>query len=244
VDLGLKGRRALVMGGSRGLGRAIATGLKQEGAAVSICARDEATVKGTAAAIGAEGFSVDLSVDGAGQKVVADARQRLGGLDVLIVNTGGPTPGTFATLTDSDWRKGWDGLWMSTVQSIREALGAMRAQKWGRIIVVTSTTAREPVPNLMLSNALRAGLHNLINSLSKDVAADGVTVNALMPGYIATDRLKSLGLDEAALRATIPARRIGRPEEFAATAVFLASEAASYITGQAIAVDGGRLNGI
>jgi 3-oxoacyl-[acyl-carrier protein] reductase len=160
------------------------------------------------------------------------------------VNTGGPTPGNFAGLSDADWRKGWDSLWMSAVQSIREALIPMRAQKWGRIVVITSTTAREPVANLMLSNALRAGLHNLINALSKDVAIDGVTVNALMPGYIATDRLRSLALDEDALRATIPTRRIGKPEEFAAAAVFLASAQASYITGQAIAVDGGRLNSI
>jgi 3-oxoacyl-[acyl-carrier protein] reductase len=232
------------MGGSRGLGRATAAGLKQEGAAVAICARDVPTLNATAAALGVEALVADLSVDGAGQKVVADARQRLGGLDILVVNTGGPSPGNFDALTDQDWRTGWDSLWMSTVQSIREALGPMRAQKWGRIVVITSTTAREPIPNLMLSNALRAGLHNLINALSKDVAADGITVNALMPGYIATDRLRSLALDENALSATIPARRIGRPEEFAAAAVFLASEAASYINGQAIAVDGGRLNGI
>jgi 3-oxoacyl-[acyl-carrier protein] reductase len=244
MDLGLKGRRALVMGGSRGLGRAIAAGLKQEGAMVAICARDAKVVAEAASAMGVDGFVADLSTEDAGQKAVTEARQRLGGLDVLVVNTGGPTPGTFATLSDKDWRGGWDGLWMSTVQSIREALGPMRAQKWGRIIVVTSTTAREPIPNLMLSNALRAGLHNLINALSKEVAADGVNINALMPGYIATDRLRKLGLDEDALRALIPARRIGKPEEFAAAAVFLASDCASYLTGQAIAVDGGRLNGI
>src|SRR5262249_48676510 len=140
-----------------------------------------------------------------------------------------------------DWRQGWDGLFLSSIQAIREALGPMRAQKWGRVVVVTSTTAKVPIPNLMLSNAMRAGLHQMINAVSKEVAADGVTVNALMPGYIATDRLKSLALDEAALNATIPARRIGKPEEFAAAAVFLSSAPASYLTGQAIAVDGGRL---
>jgi 3-oxoacyl-[acyl-carrier protein] reductase len=241
MDLGIKGRRALVMGGSKGLGRAIATGLTREGAAVAICARDPASVEAAAAEIGAQGFAADISVPGAGQKAVAEARQRLGGLDILIVNTGGPKPGTFQTLTDDDWRQGWDGLFLSAIQSIREALGPMRAQKWGRIVVVTSTTAKEPIPTLMLSNAMRAGLHQMINAVSKEVAADGVTVNALMPGYIATDRLRSLALDEAALNATIPARRIGRPEEFAAAAVFLASAPASYLTGQAIAVDGGRL---
>jgi 3-oxoacyl-[acyl-carrier protein] reductase len=232
------------MGGSQGLGRAIAAGLTREGAAVAICARDPALVELAAAEIGAQGFAADLSVPGAGQKAVATARARLGGLDILIVNTGGPKQGTFHTLTDDDWRQGWEGLFLSSIQAIREALGPMRAQKWGRIVVVTSTTAKEPILNLMLSNAMRAGLHQMINAVSKEVAADGVTVNALMPGYIATDRLKNLKLDEAALNATIPAGRIGRPEEFAAAAVFLASAPASYLTGQAIAVDGGRLSGI
>ena len=133
---------------------------------------------------------------------------------------------------------------MSSVGAIRAALPAMRAARWGRILLVTSIAAKEPVPNLMLSNSLRAGLHGLVNSLSREVAADQVTVNALLPGYALTERLRELKVDEARAAAAIPAGRIGSPEEFAAVAAFVASGAASYLTGQAIAVDGGLLQSI
>jgi 3-oxoacyl-[acyl-carrier protein] reductase len=133
---------------------------------------------------------------------------------------------------------------MSSVGAIREALPGMRARRSGRIVLITSVAAREPVANLMLSNSLRAGLHGLVNTLSKEVAADQITVNALMPGYTLTERLEELHLDEAKLAAQIPARRLGRPEDFAAMAVFLASDPAGYVTGQAIACDGGLLQSI
>ena len=133
---------------------------------------------------------------------------------------------------------------MSSVGAIRAALPGMRTRRWGRVIVVTSVAAREPVSKLMLSNSLRAGLHGLVNALSREVAGDGVTVNALMPGYTRTERLADLHLDEARLAAQIPAGRLGRAEDFGAVAAFLASESAGYITGQALAVDGGLLQSI
>jgi 3-oxoacyl-[acyl-carrier protein] reductase len=244
MDLGLQGRRALVMGGSRGLGKAIAQALAAEGVRLAICARDPGPLGVTGAELGAETLTSDLSVRDAAAAAVGEAQRRLGQVDILVVNTGGPPSGLFAQLTDDAWRSAFDGLWMSSVGAIRAALPGMRERRWGRIIVVTSIAAREPVANLMLSNSLRAGIHGLVNSLSKEVAADQVTVNALMPGYTRTERLKDLRLDETKLTAQIPARRLGSPQEFAAAAAFLVSDAAGYITGQAIACDGGLLQSI
>jgi 3-oxoacyl-[acyl-carrier protein] reductase len=244
MDLGLKDRRALVMGASQGLGRACAEALIGEGARVAICARDATRLAATAAQLGAEGIVCDLSAPGAAATLVTEAERRIGPIDVLVVNTGGPPPGLFAELTDTAWRAAFESLWMSSVGAIRAALPGMRQRRFGRVILVTSVAASEPVPNLMLSNALRAGLHGLVNALSREVAADGVTVNALLPGYTLTERLGELQLDEARLVAQIPAGRIGRPRDFGAVAAFLASEPAGYITGQALAVDGGLLHSI
>jgi 3-oxoacyl-[acyl-carrier protein] reductase len=244
VDLGLKHRRALVMGGSRGLGRATAEALIGEGARVAICARDAARLEATAVQIKAEGIVCDLSAPGAAAALMIEAERRIGPIDVLVVNTGGPPPGRFEELTDAAWRGAFESLWMSSVGAIRGVLAGMRARRYGRVILITSVAAREPVPNLMISNALRAGLHGLVNALSREVAAEGVTVNALLPGYTLTERLEELRLDEARLTAQIPAGRIGRAQDFAAVAAFLASEQAGYITGQALAVDGGLLHSI
>lgn len=244
MDLGLKQRRALVMGGSRGLGKAVAAALLAEGARVAICARDATCLAASAAELGAEGIACDLSVPDAAQLVTQEAERRLGALDILVVNTGGPPPGLFADLSDAAWRRAFEGLWMSSVGAIRAVLPGMRARRWGRVLLITSVAAREPVPNLMLSNALRAGLHGLVNALSKEVAADQVTVNALLPGYTLTERLEELRLDQTRLVAQIPARRIGTPQDFAAVAAFLVSEPAGYITGQALACDGGLLQSI
>jgi 3-oxoacyl-[acyl-carrier protein] reductase len=244
MDLGLKDRRALVMGASQGLGRACAEALVGEGARVAICARDATRLASTAAQLGAEGIVCDLSAPGAAAALVTEAERRMGPIDVLVVNTGGPPPGLFAELTDTAWRAAFESLWMSSVGAIRAALPGMRQRRFGRVILVTSIAAREPVPNLMLSNALRAGLHGLVNALSREVAADQVTVNALLPGYTLTERLGDLHLDEARLVSQIPAGRIGRPQDFGAVAAFLASAQAGYITGQALAVDGGLLHSI
>lgn len=245
MDYRIKGRRALVMGASRGLGRAVAEALLAEGVATAICARDPARLERTAREIGAVGIPCDLSQAGAGAKLVEEAARRLGGsIDILLVNTGGPSPATFDKIDDAQWRAGFEQLWLSAVSPIRAALPGMRAQGWGRILLVTSIAAREPLPNLMMSNALRAGLHGMANALSREIGPDGITVNALMPGYTLTERLKEAGFKAEEVAKTVPLGRIGKPEEFAALACFLASEPAGYITGQAIACDGGMLRSI
>ena len=244
MDLGLRTRRALVMGGSSGLGKAIAQALIMEGARVAICARGAERLAATAAQIGAEGIVADTTRPGAAAVLVGDAEKRIGPLDVLVVNTGGPPQGKFVDLSDDSWRQAYEALWMSSVGAMRAAMVGMRARRWGRVVLVTSIAAREPVANLLLSNSLRAGLHGLVNALSKEVAADGVTVNALMPGYTVTERLEELRLDEAVLSAQIPARRLGRAQDFGAVAAFLCSDQANYLTGQALACDGGLLQSI
>ena len=176
--------------------------------------------------------------------LVATAVRELGGLDILIVNTGGPPPRNFDNTSDGDWREAFEALWMSSVSAIRAALPGMRMRKRGRILLVTSIAAREPISNLLLSNGLRAGLHGLVNALSKECAGQGITVNALMPGFTLTERLVEVGVKEEEMAACIPAGRMGRPAEFAALAAFLASDQAGYITGQAIACDGGLLQSI
>jgi len=244
MDLGIAGRKALVMGASRGLGRAVAEALIGEGAITAICARDKERLDSAARELGAEPFPADLSKRGVPAQLVQDVVARLGGLDILVVNTGGPPPRTFDNLADQDWRDAFEALWMSGVAAIRASLPGMRERTWGRIVVITSIAAREPIPNLMLSNALRAGLHGLVNALSKECASRGITVNAVMPGYTLTERLIEVGVKEAEIASRIPAGRMAQPAEFAALAAFLASDRAGYITGQAIACDGGLLQSI
>ncbi len=245
MDLGIEGKRALVMGSSTGIGRGIAEALIAEGAKVAISARGQERLERTAAEIGAAAaLKIDLDQPGAAIELVQAAQQRLGGLDILVTNTGGPPKGRFLHVTTEQWRQGFQGLWLSAVEAIRAALPHMQTQRWGRVLLVTSLSAKEPIPLLTVSNSLRPGLVGLANSLSKEVAADNVTVNALLPGYIDTERLADLGLDRTELAHSIPAHRIGSPAELGALAAFLASDHAGYITGQAIACDGGRRAGI
>ena len=256
MDLGLRGRVAVVAAGSRGLGRAVALELAAEGADVAICARRMAALEDAAGAIRARGVRAhvvvaDVSVSGAPEQVIADVERALGPVDIVVTNSGGPRSGLFETLQPEDWDFATRTLLSSAVGFARAAVPGMRARKWGRIINITSIAAKQPVDNLMLSNSLRSAVIAFAKTLSNEVAADGVTVNNLLPGYTRTERVTDLadqlaqsGNTTAASvtarwEAEIPMRRLGEPAEFAALAAFLASGRASYITGQSIAIDGG-----
>lgn len=259
MDLGLKGKIALVAASSKGLGRACAQALAQEGAKVTICARDAAALNaardGIAAATGAEVLAVPADMTSAADiaRVVAETIARFGGLQILVTNAGGPPAGYFMEFDDTQWQAAFNLSLMSGVRLIRAALPHMQAAKWGRIINITSFVVKEPLDNLVLSNAIRAAVHGLAKTLSNQVALDGITVNTVMPGYTQTDRISQLAVATAAkggksveevladMGKPIPMGRVGQPEEFGALVAFLASERASYITGTTIPVDGGRI---
>jgi 3-oxoacyl-[acyl-carrier protein] reductase len=258
VTLGLDGKAALVCGASRGLGRAIAEELVAEGASVAVCSRDPESIAAAAGELGSEVLAVagDLAVPGEPTRVVEAAVERFGRLDVLVANTGGPPAGTHDTLSLDDWDRATALLLRSTVELAAAALPGMKERGWGRILVVTSVAVRQPVDNLILSNSLRAGVTGYAKTLAREVAADGVTVNTILPGYTATERVTELNRAnaeregvtpeevQARLEASIPLGRLAEPREFAALAAFLASERAGYITGSAIAVDGGWVRGL
>ena len=261
MNLGLSGRVALVAAGSKGLGRAVADELAAEGAAVAICARgaaglDEAVSTIVAAGGRAHGIAADVSQPGEPARVVADAERVFGRVDILVTNAGGPRAATFDALTGDDWAQAVRLLLDSAVAFARAAVPGMRARRWGRILNIASIAAKQPVDGLMLSNSVRAAVIGFARTLATEVAADGVTVNNLLPGYTRTARVEELARQMAGSgggrdgglvarwEAEIPMRRLGEPREFAALAAFLASERASYITGQSIAVDGGWIRSL
>jgi len=244
MNFRLADKRALVLASSAGLGKAVATALIAEGAKVAVAARPGKRLEDTAAELGAHAIGVDLSVPGAGAELVKTATEQLGGVDILVTNAGGPPRGGFMDVTNEMWQSAFQSLWLAAVDSIRAALPAMRENKWGRILLITSSTCKEPIADLTISNAIRPGLMALANSLSREVASDGVTVNVVMPGTINTERLAELGINKEQIARAIPAGRLGEPDEFAAMCAFLASDPARYITGQALACDGGRMLGI
>jgi 3-oxoacyl-[acyl-carrier protein] reductase len=258
VNLGLDDKVALVCGASRGLGRAIADELATEGASLALCSRDPERLEAVARELGPGVLAVpvDLAVSGEPSRVVEAAQERFGRLDVLVTNTGGPPAGTHDTLTLADWDAATALLLRSTVELATAALPGMKERGWGRILAVTSVAVKQPVDNLILSNSLRAAVTGFAKTLAREVAADGITVNTILPGYTATERVAELnranaeqeGVDlaeiEARLVGSIPLGRLAQPEEFAALAAFLASERAGYITGGAFAVDGGWLRAL
>ena len=261
MDLGLTGRVAVVAAGSKGLGRAIAEELAAEGAAVVVCARGAEALEDTRRAIEAQGgrahaVTADVSILGEPERVVREAERHFGPVNIVVTNSGGPKPGRFETLTDADWEAATRTLLTSAVSFSRAVLPGMREHRWGRILNIASIAAKQPVDGLMLSNSLRSAVVAFARTLANEVAADNITVNNLLPGYTRTERVVELA-DHLAARdnttstdvvgrweAEIPMRRLGQPREFAALAVFLASDRASYITGQTIAVDGGWIRGL
>jgi 3-oxoacyl-[acyl-carrier protein] reductase len=245
MDLGIDGKLALVTGASKGLGLGIARALAQEGARVAIASRSREHIEAAAASIpGARGFVHDMGdVDGAAA-LAAQVEGELGPIDILVVSTGGPTPTPDAlSPTPEAWRSAYDSLLLGSLALVQAIAAGMSARGWGRILSLSSSSVREPIPNLVLSTAHRAGLLAALKTIAAQVAGSGVTVNSLLPGRIATDRIiDNYGsLERAAELAAreIPAGRLGTVEEFAAAAAFLCSGPASYITGAALLVDGG-----
>lgn len=260
MDLGLKGKSALVLGASRGIGAGIANALATEGANVMIASRSADKLQANAAAMAADhgvralSHPCDVS-DLASVTELADAALQAfdGRVDILVNNTGGPPPGPIAEVPAELWLAQFQAMFLSLMTVTTRLLPAMQANKWGRVITVTSSGVRQPIPVLGISNTIRASIVNWSKTLSLSTAADGVTMNVMMPGRIATDRLgeidsnvaertgRSLDDIQAAAKAEIPAGRYGTVEEFGAVAAFLASERASYVTGSLISVDGGAM---
>jgi len=244
VDLGLDGRRALVTASSKGLGRASAAALIAEGAKVYISAREATAVETTAREIGAAGWSVaDLSKGGDPESLVEAATGKLGGLDILVANAGGPPPGVLESLPAKSWEEAFDLVLMSAVRLARAALPHLKRSDQGRIVFITSISVRQPIPNLVLSNSLRAAVTGMAKTLAADLAPDRITVNCLAPDAIRTDALRRLG-DLTQMEKRAPMKRLGDPEEVGAACAFLCSRQAGYITGQTLGVDGGSLLGV
>ncbi|HWJ23006.1 MAG TPA: SDR family oxidoreductase [Gemmatimonadaceae bacterium] len=262
MDLGLRGKVALVAASSRGLGRATAEELAAEGADLVMCARSEGPLREAATAIErASGVRVvalpaDLADPDAVDRVVAEALGTFGRVDVLVTNTGGPPAGPFESHSREAWHEAVRQNLDSVLNLVRPILPGMKERRWGRIINVTSITVKQPVDNLILSNSVRAAVTGFARTLATEVAPFGVTVNNVLPGYTRTQRVEELAAKNAATRGgspadafaawerEIPMRRLGEPREFGALVAFLASERASYITGTSVPVDGGWIRGL
>src|SRR5476649_671545 len=262
MDLGLTNKVAMVGGASKGLGFAVARALAAEGAQVSIASRDAEAVTRAAATINAAGGGRALAV--AADLSQADAIaawhdatiKAFGGIDLLFANTGGPPAGTALSFDDAAWQSAFDLLLMSAVRTVRLVVPSMRARGGGAILIGTSSTVKEPVPSLALSNVMRSGVTSFAKTLSLELAADKIRVNTLIPGRIATDRLQHLdeinankaGIaledQQARAAATIPLGRYGAPDDFGRMGAFLLSDAASYVTGASVQVDGGMIKGL
>jgi 3-oxoacyl-[acyl-carrier protein] reductase len=250
VDLGIQGRVALVGGASQGIGRAVAEALVAEGARVVITSRDADRIAQVAAEIGAAaGLAWDSADLDAVEGLVARVAEEAGPVDILITNTGGPPANPDPlSFTTEQWEQAHRTLVLAPMTLLKLVLPGMRERGWGRIVAIASTTVREPISAIILSNAERSAQLAAYKTLAREVAGDGVTVNSLLTGSIATERLASLAGSmenaEAGAAAAVPAGRIGQPEEMAWAAAFLASDRAAFITGAALAVDGGALRGI
>jgi len=241
MDLGIAGRRAAVAAASKGLGFSVAQALASEGVRVAICGRRADAIEAAAERIGADTVPIvaDVSSAAGAAGFVRDARAALGGVDILIANAGGPPPGNFTSVTIDQYLDAFELNCRSTIAMCSDAVPEMRTQQWGRIVAITSIAVRQPIANLILSNTARAGVTGFLKTLAREIAADGVTVNSLLPGLHETERIAALHSGGGDLGAGIPAGVIGDPADFGKVAAFLCSQHARYVTGTALAVDGG-----
>ena len=263
MDLGLKGKVALVVAASKGMGKASAMGFAAEGARVTMCSRGEADLTAAAEDVrkrtGAEVLAIpaDANKPEDIERVVAKTREKWGGVDVLVANVGGPPPGPFEQMTDEPWLAAFPKVPLSTARFIRPVLPYLKKKKWGRILAIQSSSVKQPVEGLILSNGIRPGIAGMFKTLAGDLAREGITVNMVLPGRIRTDRFMGhqkdlaaragISLEEwIATRSTpdIPMGRIGTPEEFGDMVVFLGSQRASYVTGCVVQVDGGLIKSV
>ncbi|MGD0987992.1 MAG: SDR family oxidoreductase [Candidatus Sulfotelmatobacter sp.] len=262
MNLGLKDKVALVAASSQGIGRATAEAFAAEGCKVAMCARNQQTLQAAAekirqdhrAEVFAEAF--DVTNPNAVSSFVTEVAQRFGAVDICVTNAGGPPAKGFLAASLEEWERAIDMNFLSTVYFAREVIPHMQKKRWGRILTLTSITTKQPVTDLVLSNAVRAAVVGLVKSLANEFGKDGILVNNVGPGFTATDRLKELATARSSASgkseqeifdgwaADAPLKRLGEPREVAETIVWLASEAASYITGQTILVDGGMYKGL
>ena len=262
MDLGLKDKRALVLGSTKGIGQGIAGLLAKEGATVAVCGRDtddartisEEISRNTGATV--RSYSVDLADNASVSNLIESAGKDFGGFDIVINNGGGPPPGGVAEVPVEVWEAQYRPLFLSQVEITNAFLPGMRERGWGRVLVVASSGTVQPIPHLGISNTLRVALTNWAKSLAAEIAADGVTVNTVLPGRIHTARVDRIDVNESKTknkdvelvreesRATIPANRYGTVEEFANVAAFLVSDGAGYVTGTVTRVDGGFIRGV
>lgn len=258
MDLGLSGKTALVMGSTRGMGFGIAHRLAAEGARVAVCGRKLGDAASAAAEIGdaARAYALDLSAPASVAALVKSVGADFGTVDIVVCNGGGPPPGDIAAVTAATWTAQFQAMFVNQLEIVNAFLPGMRARGWGRILVVSSSGIQQPIPNLGISNAVRAAQVGWAKTLAGEVAKDGVTVNTVAPGRIHTDRVDRIDAAAAAKQgkpqedvvrasqATIPMGRYGSVAEFADTAVYLLSANASYITGSVVRVDGGMIRGV
>ena len=262
MDLGLKGKVALVAGASQGMGRATAMGFAREGARVAICARGEAALNEAAEAIRKQtggdvlAMVADMSKADDIKKFVNDSAKHFGRVDVIVNNAGGPPPGEFMKFTDEDWSNAFNVSFMSTMRMTREAVPHMRKVGGGRVINITSYSVKEPIAGLVLSNGIRSSVIGMAKTISRELGRDNILINNVCPGRIDTDRAKNLNKARAErvgrpveeinkeMAAEVPLGRYGTAEETADLIVFLGSDRASYITGTTIQIDGGLVRGI